>query len=126
MSARFGAGTVLRDFQTPVPRVLLFATLAGPAPSGSASTPGVVRAAPALPSASRIGLPSATPPCCDRDSGGGLSPPLESTAPHGAPGGTRTSSSTPAPPAPYRSKRSRWWRPHRAGPARHLLPGQSL
>ena len=38
-SARFGAGSVLRDFVTPVPRVLLSVTLAGPAPSGSASTP---------------------------------------------------------------------------------------
>lgn len=33
------AGSVLRDFETPVPRVLLSITLAGPAPSGSASTP---------------------------------------------------------------------------------------
>jgi hypothetical protein len=39
ISARFGAGSVLRDFQAPVPRVLLSVTLAGPAPSGSASTP---------------------------------------------------------------------------------------
>ena len=39
--------------------------------------PGFVRAAPALPGTSRIRLPSATPPCCDRDGGGGLSPPLE-------------------------------------------------
>ena len=38
-SARFGAGSVLRDFETPVPRVLLSVTLAEPAPSGSASTP---------------------------------------------------------------------------------------
>jgi hypothetical protein len=39
ISARFGAGTVLRDFQAPVPLVLLSVTLAGPALSGSASTP---------------------------------------------------------------------------------------
>ena len=38
ISARFGAGSVLRDFQAPVPRVLLSVTLAEPAPSGSAST----------------------------------------------------------------------------------------
>ena len=39
ISARFGAGSVLRDFETPVPRVLLSVTLAGPAPSGSTGTP---------------------------------------------------------------------------------------
>jgi hypothetical protein len=39
ISARFGAGSVLRDFETPVPRVLLSVTLAEPAPSGSTSTP---------------------------------------------------------------------------------------
>jgi hypothetical protein len=32
----------------------------------------------------RIGLPPAPPSCCDRIGGGGLPPPLESTAPHGA------------------------------------------
>jgi hypothetical protein len=46
--------------------------------------PGLVRAAPALPGTSRIRLPSAPPPCCDRVSGEGLSPPLETAAPHGA------------------------------------------
>jgi hypothetical protein len=39
--------------------------------------PGFVRAAPALPGTTRIRLPSAPPPCCDRDSGEGLPPPLE-------------------------------------------------
>ena len=39
--------------------------------------PGFVRAAPTLPGTSRIRLPSAPPPCCDRASGEGLSPPLE-------------------------------------------------
>lgn len=38
-STRFRAGSVLRDFVTPVPRVLLSVTLAEPALSGSASTP---------------------------------------------------------------------------------------
>ena len=46
--------------------------------------PGFVRAAPTLSGTSRIGLPSAPPPCCDRVGGEGLSPPLETTAPHGA------------------------------------------
>jgi hypothetical protein len=46
--------------------------------------PGFVRAAPTHPGTSRSRLPSAPPPCCDRVSGEGLSPPLETTAPHGA------------------------------------------
>jgi len=46
--------------------------------------PGFVRAAPALPGTTRTRLPSAPPTCCDRISGEGLPPPLESTAPHGA------------------------------------------
>ena len=46
--------------------------------------PGFVRAAPTLPGNTRIRLPSAPPSCCDRISGEGLPPPLESTAPHGA------------------------------------------
>jgi hypothetical protein len=46
--------------------------------------PGFVRAAPTLSGTSRSRLPSAPPPCCDRVSGEGLSPPLETTAPHGA------------------------------------------
>jgi hypothetical protein len=39
--------------------------------------PGFVRATPALPVTTRIRLPSAPPPCCDRTGGKGLSPPLE-------------------------------------------------
>ena len=46
--------------------------------------PGFVRAAPVHPGTSRDRLPSAPPPCCDRVSGEGLSPPLAQTAPHGA------------------------------------------
>lgn len=64
--------------------LLLFIPLAGPAPSGSTDTPGFVGAAPTLPGTSRVRLPSAPPPYCDRVSGEGLSPPLETTAPHGA------------------------------------------
>jgi hypothetical protein len=48
--------------------------------------PGFVRTAPALPSTSWIRMSSASPPCSDGDDSGGLSPPLESSAPHGAPG----------------------------------------
>ena len=39
--------------------------------------PGFVRAAPTLPSTTRIRLPSAPPSRCDGISSGGLSPPLE-------------------------------------------------
>ena len=46
--------------------------------------PGFVRAAPIRPGTSRDRLPSAPPPCCDKVSGEGLSPPLATTAPHGA------------------------------------------
>jgi fermentation-respiration switch protein FrsA (DUF1100 family) len=56
--------------------------------------PGFVGAAPALPGASRLRLPPASPPCCDRASGEGLSPPLESSAPHGARGYCLTAAAT--------------------------------
>jgi hypothetical protein len=39
--------------------------------------PGVVRAAPTLTGTTRLRLPPASPPCCDRIGGEGLSPPLE-------------------------------------------------
>jgi hypothetical protein len=39
--------------------------------------PGFVRAAPTLPGTTRLRLPPAPPSCCDRNSGEGLSPPLE-------------------------------------------------
>jgi hypothetical protein len=39
--------------------------------------PGFVRAAPTLPGTTRLRLPPASPPCCDRISGEGFSPPLE-------------------------------------------------
>jgi hypothetical protein len=76
--------------QTPHPQS--GATSSTPAPSAARSTPrpGAVRTAPTLPGTSRVGLSSASPPCCDRNGGGGLSPPLETTAPHGARGGSRT------------------------------------
>ena len=41
---------------------------------------GFVRAAPTHPGTSRDRLPSASPSCCDRNGGAGLSPPLESTS----------------------------------------------
>src|SRR5687768_9983214 len=39
--------------------------------------PVVVGAAPTLPGTTRLRLPPAPPPCCDRAGGEGLSPPLE-------------------------------------------------
>ena len=81
-SSRYG----LEGLQTPVPRVLLSVTLAGPAPSGSAGTPrlcqGCSRPPRHLPGQAALSYAA----LLRQDSGGGLSPPLESTAPHGAPG----------------------------------------
>ena len=91
-SARFRAGSVLRDFATPVPLVLLSVTLAEPAPSGSTSTPrrcqDCSRPPRHLPDQAVLSFTA----LLRQDGGGGLSPPLESTAPHGAPDGTRSPS----------------------------------
>jgi hypothetical protein len=46
--------------------------------------PGFVGAAPTLPGTSRLRLPPASTALLRQDSGGGLSPPLEQQAPHGA------------------------------------------
>src|SRR6185312_1243083 len=43
----------------------------------------------ALTGITRLGLPPASPSCCDRIGRGGLTPPLEYTAPHGALNGGR-------------------------------------
>ena len=66
---QIGAGEPLRDVHTLVPRVLLFVTLAEPTHLAVLARPVFVRAAPTHP-----GTSSASPPCCDRDSGEGLSP----------------------------------------------------
>ena len=66
----------LRDVKTPVPRVLLSISLAGPAHL-AVLTRRFVRAAPVLPGTTQIRLPSATLTCYDRPDGEGLSPPLE-------------------------------------------------
>jgi hypothetical protein len=84
ISARFGVGDILRGVRTQVPLVLLSIPLPGAHHLAVLARPGLVRAAPALPGTSRIRLPPAPPPCCDRVSGEGLSPPLDTTAPHGA------------------------------------------
>jgi hypothetical protein len=89
------AGKSLRGFKTSVPRVLLSNPLAGPTPSGGTGAvhPGFVRTASTRPGASRDRLSSAPTRPLRRPSGGGLPPPLESTAPHGA----RSQSSTHSP-----------------------------
>jgi hypothetical protein len=46
--------------------------------------PGIVGAASTLPGTSRLGLPPASTALLRQDDGGGLSPPLEQQAPHGA------------------------------------------
>jgi hypothetical protein len=83
-SARFEPVSFLKDPITPVPRVLLSATLAGPAPSGSTGTPRLCQGCsrpprhhPAQAAPSFTALPR-------QDGGEGLSPPLEQTAPHDA------------------------------------------
>ena len=58
-----------------------------------------------LPGVTRVRLPPAPPPCCDREGDEGLSPPIESTAPHGALNGNRKLIS-------YRQAKtdqSEWW-----------------
>jgi hypothetical protein len=78
------AGVILRDVKR---RFLAYSSPSrSPDPHHLAvlAHPGFVRAAPTLPGTTRIRLPSAPPSCCDKISGEGLSPPLESTAPHGA------------------------------------------
>ena len=87
ISARLEPVYLSKDVITLVPRVLLFVTLAEPAPSGS---PGYVSALsgllPPSPAPPGSGCPQLHRPCCDRSGGEGLSPPLKSSAPRGARG----------------------------------------
>jgi hypothetical protein len=65
-SARFRAGVKIKDVKR---RFLAYSfPPRSPDPPHLAvlRRPGFVRAAPALPGATRIRLPSATPPCCDK------------------------------------------------------------
>jgi hypothetical protein len=66
ISTRFEPVHEMKDVTMPVPRVLLSATLAGPAPSGSTGTSRLCQGCSRPPGATRIRLPSASPPCCDR------------------------------------------------------------
>jgi len=83
---QIGAGEPLRDVPTLVPRVLLFVTLAEPTPLAVLARPGFVGAAPTharhLPEQA---APSYTA-LLRQDGGESLSPPLKSSAPHGARG----------------------------------------
>jgi len=57
----------LRRLHAPVPRVHLFVSLAGPTPSDGAGTSRLHKGPLAtLPGTSRVRLPPASPPCCDR------------------------------------------------------------
>ena len=65
-SARFGAGSVLRDFVTPVPRVLLPSRLPDPHHLAVLACPGVVRTAPTLPAPPGSGCPQLHRPAATR------------------------------------------------------------
>ena len=92
VSARFEPMSKLKDVTTPVPRVLLSATLAGPAPSGSTDTSRLCQAAPSLGTTRTSRLLGHHPDqaalsysdVLRQAAGEGLSPPLEPAAPHGA------------------------------------------
>ena len=82
--------------------------------------PGFVRAAPALPGTTRVRLPSAPPPCCDRDSGEGLPPPLE----------PQRLTAHPRPPTHRQHLRGGRWRGHQGpdgtyGPRQRTRRGPS-
>lgn len=65
-SARFELVTS-KEASTPVPRVLLSVSLAGPAPSGSADTSRLCQGRlPPFPAPPGSGCPQLQPPCCDR------------------------------------------------------------
>jgi len=100
ISARFEPAHLIEGRKTPVPRVLLPATPAGPAPSGSAETSRLCQGCSRPPRhhADQAALSSSD--LLRQATGEGLSPPLGPTAPHGAKhswrgpfsraGGTRT------------------------------------
>jgi hypothetical protein len=78
------AGVKMKDVTTPVPRVLLFATLAGPAPSGSTDTSRLCQGCSHPPRRHPDQAALSSIHLLRQANGGGLSPPLEPTAPHGA------------------------------------------
>ena len=87
LSARFEPVHVIKDVKAPVPRVLLSATLAGPAPSGSTGTSRLCQGCSRPPRhhPGQAALSFTAP--LRQDGGEGLSPPLEQqrlAAPGGA------------------------------------------
>lgn len=107
---QIGAGEPIRDVPMLVPLVVLFVTLAEPAPSGSTGTSLLCRAAPTLTSTSWLRLPPASPPGCDKTEAKVSHLLLEMSAPHGARG------SRLSPPAPTRRAAARWPPPRRGRP----------
>jgi hypothetical protein len=86
----------MKDVITPVPRVLLSATLAGPAPSGGAGTSRLCQGCSRPPRHHPDQAALSFTALLRQDGGEGLSPPLEQTAPHGAGPRTATPCSPPA------------------------------
>jgi len=77
LSARFEPVAVIKDVTTPVPRVLLSATLAGPAPSGSTGTSRLCQGCSRPPRHHPDQAALSYTALLRQDSGEGLSPPLE-------------------------------------------------
>jgi hypothetical protein len=90
------AGGVCEGRKAPVPLVLLSATLAGPAPSGSAGTSRLCQGCSRPPRHHPDQAARSFTALLRQDGGEGLSPPLEQTAPHGAAPHTATRRSPPA------------------------------
>ena len=82
-SARFEPVAFVKDVTTPVPRVLLSATLAGPAPSGGADTSRLCQGCSRPPRHHPDQAALSFTALLRQDGGEGHSPPLEQTAPHG-------------------------------------------
>jgi hypothetical protein len=77
LSTRFEPVHVIKDVMTPVPRVLLSATLAGPAPSGSTDTSRLCRGCSHPPRHHPDQAAPSYTALLRQDGGEGLSPPLE-------------------------------------------------
>jgi hypothetical protein len=87
VSTRFEPVHVIKDVTTPVPRVLLSATLAGPAPSGSTGTSRLCQGCSRPPRHHPDQAALSFTALLRQDGGEGLSPPLEQqrlAAPRGA------------------------------------------
>jgi hypothetical protein len=81
VSTRFEPVYVMKDLMTPVPRVLLSATLAGPAPSGSAGTSRLCQGCSHPPRHHPDQAAPSYTALLRQDGGEGLSPPLEQQRP---------------------------------------------